>query len=167
MLPICRTRRKGGWGCCGSTVVTTKTRTRGTRTRGWTVTTKKKMNSRWESSKLLSIHQMQFYAISDWIWFITLFIHPPTTSFLQFETISQPSPAPSVSQREGGGEVLPFARSAQQETASASSSRSSTLSSRPNPPGTLSVSRTSSGRSRKEENQEWDAKLLGKPGMKY
>jgi len=84
----------------------------------------------------------------------------------KFETISQPSPAPSVSRREGGGEVLPFARSAQQETASASSSRSSTLSSRPNPPGTLSVSRTSSGRSRKEENQEWDAKLLGKPAAK-
>jgi len=83
----------------------------------------------------------------------------------KFETISQPSPAPSISRREGGGELLPFART-QQETGSASSSRSSTLSTRPNPPGTLSVSRTSSGRSRKEENQEWDAKLLGKPAAK-
>jgi len=77
----------------------------------------------------------------------------------KFETISQPSPAPSISRREG--ELLPSART-HQEVGSASSSRSSTLS-RPNPPGTLSISRTSSGRSRVEENQEWDAKLLGKP----
>merc|ERR1711971_1458257 len=53
-------------------------------------------------------------------------------------------------------------RTHQEVASSASSSRSSTLS-RPNPPNTLSVSRTSSGRSRVEENQEWDAKLLGKP----
>ena len=98
MLPICRTRRKGGWGCCGSTVVTTKTRTRGTRTRGWTVTTKKKMNSRWESSKLLSIHQMQFYAISDWIWFIALFIHPPTHHLFSPVWDNQPAKSSSVSQ---------------------------------------------------------------------
>jgi len=79
----------------------------------------------------------------------------------KFETISQPSPAPSISRREAGGELSQIGRT-QQETPSASSSRSSTIS-RPNPPTTLSVSRTSSGRSRKEENQEWDAKLLGKP----
>jgi len=85
----------------------------------------------------------------------------------KFETISQPSPAASISRREPG-ELSQFARTqqelsrTQQEAPSASSSRSSTLS-RPNPPATLSVSRTSSGRSRKEENQEWDAKLLGKP----
>ena len=45
------------------------------------------------------------------------------------------------------------------------SSRSSTLS-RPAPPTTLNISRTSSRRSREEERQEWDAKLLGKPGRK-
>ena len=110
--------------------------------------------------KLLSIHQMQFYAIS--IIHPIVSYHHTTTSFLQFETISQPSPAVSISRREPG-ELSQFGRT-QQEAPSVSSSRSSTLS-RPNPPGTLSVSRTSSGRSRKEENQEWDAKLLGKPGM--
>jgi len=78
----------------------------------------------------------------------------------KFETISQPSPAGSLRRREG--ELLPSVRIHQELASSASSSRSSTLS-RPNPPNTLSVSRTSSGRSRVEENQEWDAKLLGKP----
>lgn len=80
----------------------------------------------------------------------------------KFETISQPSPAVSISRREG--DQLSLARTQQEvpPSSSASSSRSSTLS-RPAPPTTLNISRTSSRRSREEERQEWDAKLLGKP----
>ena len=127
---------------------------------------------------------------------------------LQFETISQPSPAVSISRREG--DQLSLARTQQEvpPSSSASSSRSNTLHillihailllvqfllhvhlllvhlrflpttsfsnfssrsstlSRPAPPTTLNISRTSSRRSREEERQEWDAKLLGKPGRK-
>ena len=130
---------------------------RPTRTPGSTVTTKKKMSLRWANfSPFIKCSFMQSAL------FTQLFPTITTTSFLQFETISQPSPAVSISRREPG-ELSQFGRT-QQEAPSVSSSRSSTLS-RPNPPGTLSVSRTSSGRSRKEENQEWDAKLLGKPGI--
>ena len=67
----------------------------------------------------------------------------------QFETISQPSPAPS---------------STRAETESRRSTESGSGLTRPNPPSSLSVSRTSSGRSRIEENQEWDAKLRGRRG---
>ena len=125
---------------------------------------------------------------------------------LQFETISQPSPAVSISRREE--DQLSLARTQQEvpPSCSASSSRSNTLHillihahlllvqfllhahlllvhlrflahhlllssrsstlSRPAPPTTLNISRTSSRRSREEERQEWDAKLLGKPGRK-
>ena len=158
-LNICRTRRKGGWGCCGNTA-TTRTRMRPTRTPGSTVTTKRKMSSRWTNFSRFIKCNFILRIIQSTI--------PPTISSPQFETISQPSPAASISRRDPG-ELSQFARTpqelsrTQQEAPSASSSRSSTLS-RPNPPPTLSVSRTSSGRSRKEENQEWDAKLLGKPG---
>ena len=151
---ICRTRRKEGWGCCGS-MVTTKTRTRPMRILGSTVTMKKMMNLRWGQTSNPVLCNQRLNLIHRIIHEFTFHL------FFQFETISQPSPAPSISRREG--ELLPSART-HQEVGSASSSRSSTLS-RPNPPGTLSVSRTSSGRSRVEENQEWDAKLLGKPGM--
>ena len=138
-------------------MVTMKTRIRPMRILGSTVTMKKTMNLRWgqTSNPILCNQRLNL---------IHRIIHEFSSHhlFFQFETISQPSPAGSLRRREG--ELLPSVRTHQELASSASSSRSSTLS-RPNPPNTLSVSRTSSGRSRVEENQEWDAKLLGKPGM--
>ena len=139
---------------------------------------------------------------------ISLILDSWQLDLLQFETISQPSPAVSISRREG--DQLSLARTQQEvpPSSSASSSRSNTLHihlihvhlllvqfllhahlllvhlhflattsfstvpsrsstlSRPAPPTTLNISRTSSRRSREEERQEWDAKLLGKPGRK-
>lgn len=71
----------------------------------------------------------------------------------QFDTISQPSPAASLTRQgehPGSGE-------------SAASSRAGTASRRHLPTST-SFSRSSSGRSRAEEEKEWGDKLLGRRG---
>ena len=75
----------------------------------------------------------------------------------QFETISQPSPAPSLSRGQSGSTF----KRLEVETASSTKSTTPGL---PEPTSGLSVSRSSSGRSRISEAQEWDVKLRGKRG---